>query len=146
MKKIALASDHAGFELKNYLLSYLKDTKNYHLEDCGTFDKNSCDYPDFALKVAKLVSEKKIDFGILICGTGIGMSMVANRFSDVRAALCHNLLCAEMSRKHNDANVLCFGARIIEKELAQDIVEIFLNEEFEGGRHLVRINKFKKIF
>jgi ribose 5-phosphate isomerase B len=140
MKKIALASDHAGFELKKHLISYLSNS--FILEDCGTFDTNSCDYPDFAIKVANLISAKTIDFGILICGSGIGMSIVANRFPKVRAALCHNELYAKMSRKHNDANILCLGARMIDQTIAENIVKAFLHEEFEGGRHLARINKF----
>lgn len=139
--KIAVGSDHAGFELKEVIKKYLL-SKSYHIVDVGTNSSDiSVDYPDFAKKVARLVTLKKVDKGVLICGSGIGMSIAANRFKKVRAAVCESFYTAKMSRLHNDANVLCLGARILSQTKAKKILDIFLSTEFEGGRHIKRIRK-----
>ncbi len=130
--RVFIASDHAGVELKEYL------RKHFDLEDLGTYDPTSCDYPVYAKKLVGQM--KETDRGILICGTGIGMSIVANRFKNIRAALCFNEEMAILSRQHNDANVLVLGARIISAETARECVEKFLSTDFEGGRHQRRLN------
>lgn len=137
--KIAIGSDHGGFELKAKIADYLK-SKNIEIKDFGTFSNESCDYPVFAKEVALEVSKGGFDRGILICGTGIGVSIVANKIKGIRAALCYDTFCAKMSREHNNANILCLGQRVISKDLALEIVDIWLNTEFEGGRHSVRVN------
>ncbi|MBI5633046.1 MAG: ribose 5-phosphate isomerase B [Nitrospirae bacterium] len=142
--KIAIGSDHAGFGLKEEVLGLLKGL-DHDIVDCGTFNTDSVDYPDFGEKVSKLVSSEEVDRGILICGTGLGMSMVANKFPNVRAALCNDLFSARMSRLHNDANILVLGGRIIGKDLAAEIVRTWLSTAFEGDRHMRRLNKIKKI-
>lgn len=143
MKKIiAIANDHAGVELKNKIIEKFKD--EYDFINCGTDDNNSVDYPDYAKKVCDLVLKKEADFGILICGTGIGMCISANRNKGIRAGLCSHALMASLTRKHNNANVLCLGARMIGQDVAFDCVKAFLETEFEGGRHLNRIEKLDK--
>ena len=142
--KIAIGSDHAGFGLKEKVLEFLNGT-GPEIIDCGTKNSASVDYPDFGEKVARMVSSGEVDRGILICGTGIGMSMVANKFPNVRAALCNDLFCARMSRLHNDANVLVLGGRIIGTDLAAEIVRTWLETPFEGDRHMRRLQKIKKI-
>jgi len=142
--KIAIGSDHAGFGLKEDLLEHLKGL-NHDIVDCGTDTTASVDYPDFGEKVSKMVSSGEVERGILICGTGLGMSMVANKFPNVRAALCNDLFSAKMSRLHNDANVLVLGGRIIGKDLAAEIVRTWMSTAFEGERHMRRLNKIKKI-
>jgi len=142
--KIAIGSDHAGFGLKEEVLALLKRL-SFDVIDCGTNDTSSVDYPDFGEKVSRLVSAGEVDRGILICGTGIGMSMVANKFPNVRASLCNDLFSAKMSRLHNDANVLVLGGRIIGKDLAAEIVTTWMSTPFEGDRHLKRLHKIKKI-
>ncbi|HON05813.1 MAG: Ribose-5-phosphate isomerase B [candidate division TA06 bacterium ADurb.Bin131] len=142
--KIGIASDHAGFEMRLYLISYLKK-EGYNVVDYGPSVLKKVDYPDYGAKVAFDLSTNKIDRAILICGTGIGMSIVANRFPRVRAALCYNPFLAEIARIHNDANALVLGGRIIANELACEIVRIFLETKFGGGRHLRRIKKIEKI-
>ena len=137
---IFIGGDHAGFELKGKIIEYLKE-KNIEVEDEGTYSEESVDYPDFAKKVAEKVLNNENALGILICGTGIGISMAANKVSGIRAALCTNETMAEYARKHNNANVLCIGARIIGEELARSIVNTFLSNEFEGGRHTKRVQK-----
>lgn len=137
---IAVGSDHAGYDLKKEVVT-LAESLGHKCIDCGTDSSASVDYPDFGAKVASLVSEGKVDSGILICGTGIGMSMVANRFRNVRAALCNDLFTAKMSRLHNDANVLAMGGRVIGPGLAAEIVKTWLTTPFEGGRHADRIGK-----
>jgi len=129
---IFIASDHAGFELKEYLKNY------FNFSDLGTYENSSCDYPIFAQKMCNQIKEG--DKGILICGTGVGMSIAANRFKHVRAALCFNEEMAILSRQHNDANVLVLGARIISAEIARNCVEKFLSTDFEGGRHQRRLD------
>jgi len=138
--KIALGSDHAGFELKEDLRSYLAEMKVDAL-DLGTYSKDSVDYPDVAVKVAEKVARGEVERGLLICGTGIGMSIVANRFAGVRAALCHDLYTARISREHNNANILALGGRLIGKGLAREILKVFLETEFQGGRHERRVKK-----
>lgn len=142
--QIAIGSDHAGFDLKEDIAGLLKSLNIDYL-DCGTNNRDSVDYPDFGGKVSGLVSEGKVERGILICGTGIGMSIVANKFPNVRAALCHELFTAKMSRMHNDANILVIGGRVVGKDLALEMVRTWLNTTFEGNRHLMRINKIKTI-
>ncbi len=147
--KIYLASDHAGYDLKQIVIRYIKD-KGYKFEDLGTFSKESVNWAEYGAKAAKKVSEDPINTkGIIICGSGMGMSMVSNKFKNVRAALCNDLYSAEMSRKHNDANVLNMGGRVVGRDLALKIVEKWLNTEYEGGRHQKRIdyltNEIEKI-
>jgi len=142
--KVAIGSDHAGVELKNELISILSEMKMECL-DLGTNGPQSVDYPDFGEKVAREVSEGKADRGILICGTGIGMSIVANKIPNIRASLCNDLFTAKMSRMHNDANVLVIGGRIVGKDLAKEIVRTWFTTEFEGGRHANRLTKIKLI-
>ena len=137
--KIFLASDHGGFSLKETIFFFLKE-KNINVVDLGCKSLDPVDYPDYAQLLASKI-EHNNSFGIIFCGTGIGISMAANRFSHVRAALCTSVEMASMSRKHNNANVLALGGRIITKELAKEIVFEFLNTKFEEGRHLLRINK-----
>ena len=137
--KIFLASDHGGFSLKNSIFFFLKE-KNINVVDLGCKSLDPVDYPDYAQLLASKI-EHNNSFGIIFCGTGIGISIAANRFSQVRAALCTSVEMASMSRKHNNANVLALGGRIITKELAKEIVFKFLNTKFEEGRHLLRINK-----
>ena len=142
--KIAVASDHRGFEVKGKILSVVRDL-GHEAVDLGPEVAESVDYPDFAAKVAGAVSDGKVDRGILICGTGIGMAIAANKFHGVRAASCHDDLTAEMSRRHNDANVLCLSADLLGDRLVNRMVEIWLNTEFEGGRHARRVDKIKGI-
>ena len=142
--KIALGADHGGFELKEENISYLKDN-GYDVEDYGTYSKESCDYPDYALKAAEAVASKECDLGILICGTGIGISIAANKVPGIRAALCSDTFSAHATREHNDANILALGARVVGPVLALDIVKTFLGAKFEGDRHLARINKITEI-
>jgi len=144
MEKIAIGSDHAGFGLKEEVLGLLKG-RNIDIVDCGTNSVESVDYPDFGARVSELVSSGEVDRGILICGTGLGMSMVANKYPGVRAALCNDLFSAKMSRLHNDANILVLGGRVIGKDLAAEIVKVWLTTPFEGDRHLKRLQKIKKI-
>ncbi|MBT3260809.1 ribose 5-phosphate isomerase B [bacterium] len=142
MQKIFLGSDHGGFELRNTLKQYLQQTrKDIEIEDMGVPEEISVDYPDYALKVVKKVLKAEDHLGILVCGTGIGMSMMANRFKKIRAALVHNEFTAQMAKQHNNANILCLGARTTEAELAKKLVDIWLDSEFEAGRHTRRIAK-----
>ena len=137
--KIFLASDHGGFSLKNTIFFFLKE-KNINTVDLGCNSLDPVDYPDYAQLLASKI-EHNNSLGIILCGTGVGISIAANRFAHVRAALCTSVEMASMSRKHNNANVLALGGRIITKELAKEIVFEFLNTKFEEGRHLLRINK-----
>ncbi|REJ34503.1 MAG: ribose 5-phosphate isomerase B [Bacillota bacterium] len=138
--RIAIGSDHAGFPLKAELVERLRQD-GYEVDDLGTHSTESCDYPDTARPVAEGVSQGRYRLGILICGTGIGMSMAANKVPGVRAALCSETFSARMARAHNDANVLCMGARVIGPGLAYDVARAFLESEFEGGRHQRRVDK-----
>ena len=141
---IAIGSDHGGFDLKEKIKKFLTERK-IEVDDLGTVKMESVDYPDYGIKVSKLVSEGKVERGILICGTGIGMSIVANKFPKVRAALCHDSYSARMSREHNDANVLILGGRVTGDELALEIVRIWLETSFSGGRHKSRLEKIEEI-
>ena len=144
MKKIAIGSDHAGFGLKEDISALLKGF-DADIVDCGTHTADSVDYPDFGARVSELVSSGQVENGILICGTGLGMSMVANKYPNVRAALCNDLFSAKMSRMHNDANILVLGGRLIGKDLATEIVRVWLTTPFEGERHQKRLDKIRKI-
>lgn len=137
-KTIIIGSDHAAFELKEKIRDYLF-TKGYKVEDAGTSSTASVNYVEFGKKVARAVARQKYPRGILLCGTGLGMSYVANRHQGVRAALCSDIFSAKMSRMHNDANILVMGGRVVGDVLAYELVDTFLNTEFEGGRHLDRI-------
>lgn len=139
-KKIAVASDHGGYELKLEILKHLKE-RGAEYEDFGCDSTLSVDYPDYCIPACKAVLEGRCSRAVLICGTGIGMSMCANKIHGIRAALCSDTFSARMTRMHNDANTLCMGARVIGAGLACDIVDLFLDTEFEGGRHITRINK-----
>lgn len=142
---IAIGSDHAGFELKETLKEEL-DIQGVEYTDVGTGSKDeSVDYPDFANRVSDLVSKGKTEYGVLICGSGIGMSIAANRYPRIRAALANDGLTAELARQHNDANILCLGARTIGSETAKRALHRFLNTEFEGGRHQFRVEKLGQI-
>ncbi len=138
--KIAIGSDHAGYPLKEHIKLYL-ESKGYELVDKGTVDLQSVDYPDFGKAVGEAVSSKEVDFGVAICGSGIGISIAANRVHGVRCALVSEPLSAELSRQHNNANVVAMGARLIGNDMAERIVDVFLNTEFEGGRHSIRVEK-----
>ena len=142
--KIAIGCDHGGIVLKSAVLEVLND-KGIDSEDLGCFTNDSVDYPDYALKVAEEVSQGKADLGIILCGTGIGISIAANKVKGIRAAVAHDLFTAEMCKRHNNANILAMGGRVISPELAKDMVRIWLDSEFEGGRHLNRINKISEI-
>ncbi len=143
-KNIYIASDHAGFELKEKIKKHLSMQANLEVEDLGTNSEDSVDYPDYAFEVGEKVAKDLDNLGILICGTGIGMCMAANKVRGIRAANCTFKKEAEMARKHNKANVLCLGARIIDHNLAMDIVESFLKNGFEGERHGRRVGKIDK--
>ena len=138
--KIFLSSDHGGFELKEKVKSFLIDN-NFEYEDLGCSSLEPVDYPDFAKLLSKKIKDKNNSMGILFCGTGIGISMAANRFPHIRAALCTSVEMASKSRKHNDANVLALGGRILEDKLALEIVKEFLHTDFEAGRHSLRVDK-----
>lgn len=142
--KIALASDHGGYNYKKIAANYLTENK-YEFIDFGCNSSDSCDYPDYALKAAAAVKSGECDFGILICGTGIGISIAANKVKGIRAALCHDVFSAKAARAHNDANIIAFGERVIGAGLMLEILDAFLKAKFEGGRHLKRINKILDI-
>ena len=144
--KISLGSDHAGFELKQYIKEYLQSITEHKVEinDWGCYSEERVDYPEFAHKVAKEISEGKTDLGILVCGSGNGISMTANKWKDIRCALCWNSEIAEMARLHNNANILSLPGRYIKKDEAIKCVEVFLKTEFEGGRHSDRVAKIPK--
>jgi ribose 5-phosphate isomerase B len=142
--QIGLACDHGGFELKEELKAFLKSLGIEPI-DMGTFNEDSVDYPDFGVLVAEKVSRGELEKGILICGTGIGMSMVANKFPRIRAALANDLYSSRCSREHNDANILIIGGRIVGKELAKEIVRVWLETPFAGGRHKRRLEKIEAL-
>lgn len=143
-KSIVIASDHAGYFLKEKIKEFLQK-ENYQVIDVGCFSPESVDYPEYGAKAIEKILNKEADFGILICGTGLGMSIVANRFSGIRAALCHEPFSAKMARLHNNANVLVLGGRIIGDGIAIEIVKTFFETPFEGGRHERRINLIEKL-
>lgn len=140
--KIAIGNDHAGTSFKEELVTFLVNN-GHEVINCGTDTDSSVDYPDFAKVVSNLVLEKKADFGVLICGTGIGISIAANKISGIRAALCTNEICARLAREHNNANIIAFGARVTGVDLAKSCLKAFLSAEFEGGRHSRRVNKIE---
>lgn len=142
--EIIIGSDHAGFDLKMRCKSHLESAGDYIVKDIGVFNKNASDYPEVAHRLAQEVAEGKYSRGILICGSGLGMSIVANRYKGVRAALCHDLYVARMARMHNDANILVMGERVIGWGLALEMVDIFLNTPFEGGRHQKRVEQIDR--
>ncbi|MGZ5264370.1 MAG: ribose 5-phosphate isomerase B [Kaistella sp.] len=139
MKKIAIASDHAGFDYKENIKKHLES--QYEIKDFGTFSKDAVDYPDFVHPAATSVESGESDFGILICGSGQGVSITANKHQQIRCALCWMPELAELARKHNDANMIAIPARFIASELAIDIIDRFLGTDFEGGRHQTRVDK-----
>ena len=142
--KVAIGSDHGGYQLKGEILAFLKE-KGYEVKDFGTYGEESCDYADYSIVVAEAVAAKEFDFGILICGTGIGIGIAANKVPGVRAALCSDTFSAHATREHNDANILTLGQRVVGAGLALDIVNTFLTSKFEGDRHIQRINKITAI-
>lgn len=142
--KIAIGCDHGAFQLKNEIIKFL-ESENYEFKDFGTYSEESCDYPDIALPVAEAVTNKEYDLGILLCGTGIGIGIAANKVPGIRAALCSDTFSAHATREHNNANILTMGQRVVGTGLALDIVKIFLTTEFEGERHEKRIDKISKI-
>ena len=144
MKKIALASDHGGFDLKESVIAHLLNT-GWEVDDLGPHSGDSVDYPDYGIKLAEAVAEKRVQRGIVICGTGIGMSIVVNRYPGIRGTLCSDVFTAKLCREHNDSNILIMGGRVIEKGLAAEIVNTWLNTPFEGGRHQRRLDKINQI-
>ncbi|MDU1443226.1 MAG: ribose 5-phosphate isomerase B [Clostridium cochlearium] len=142
--KIALGSDHAGLKLKKEIMKHLEG-KDIEFKDFGTNTEESCDYPDYAKEVANQVANKNYDLGILICGTGIGISIAANKVPGIRAALCSDTFSAHSAREHNNANILALGERVVGVGLALDIVDTFLFSEFQGGRHKRRVDKISDI-
>lgn len=142
--KIAIGNDHAGLQMKQALIPFLKD-KGITIEDVGTNSPNSFPYAVSGYRVARLVADRAVDAGILICGTGVGISLAANKVKGIRACVCSDTATARLTRQHNDSNILSIGARIVGLELAKDIVEAWLNADFEGGRHQARIDMIKEI-
>jgi ribose 5-phosphate isomerase B len=140
LKKIFISSDHAGFKLKEEIKSHLSK-KKISFKDMGPFNDDRVDYPDYAHKVARKVKPNKSNVGILVCGSGMGMNIAANRHKNIRAAQCFNLKSTKLSRLHNDANIITLGSRLLNKKLALNCVNTFLNTKFEGGRHIKRIKK-----
>ena len=139
-KTVCIASDHAGFNLKEDIKNYLVD-KNFSVFDIGPFNNQSVDYPDYAKKLGDRIRQKKSEVGILICGSGTGMAISANKIQKVRAAVCYNLKSTILSRQHNNANIIALGSRLTKKKLSLKLVEVFLKTKFEGGRHLKRVKK-----
>ena len=139
-KTVCIASDHAGFDLKEIIKNHLID-KDVSIYDIGPYNDQSVDYPDYAKKLANRIKFKKSDVGILVCGSGTGMAISANKIKKIRAAVCYNIKSTRLSRQHNNANIIALGARLTNKKLSLKLVEIFLKTKFEGGRHLRRIKK-----
>ena len=139
-KKVCIASDHGGFRLKEAIKDLLIN-KNISIFDLGPFESKTVDYPDYAKKLANRIKAKKSDIGILVCGSGAGMAISANKIKSIRAAVCYNAKSTRLSRQHNNANVIAIGSRLTKKNLSLKLVEIFLKTSFEGGRHLKRVNK-----
>ena len=142
--KIAIASDHGGYELKENIKKYL-ESRDIEIVDLGTYSEESVDYPAFGKACGDAVASGKADRGIVCCGTGIGISMAANKFKGIRAALCGDVFSAKMSKEHNNANIICMGGRVLGRELANMIVDTYLEAEFQGGRHADRIKKIHEI-
>jgi len=144
MQRIAIGCDHRGFGLKGLIISFLQN-EGHSYQDFGCYSTDPVDYPDIAQKVGEAVASGNFDYGILICNTGIGMCIAANKIKGVRAALCHNVFAAQRARQHNDANVLCLGGEDTDTSLALEIVNTFLTTDFEGGRHVRRVNKIRAL-
>ncbi len=142
--KVAIGCDHGGFELKEAVREYL-EACGLEYEDFGTFSTESVDYAPIAAKAARAVAEGRADCGVLVCSTGLGISMAANKVKGIRAAVCTNEFCAEMTRRHNNANILCMGGKVVDRETGLKLVEIFLNTPFDGGRHQRRIDQIAQI-
>ena len=142
--KIALGCDHGGVEHKNAILEHLKD-RGFEVNDFGIYEVKSVDYPDIAKPVALSVANKEFDLGILVCGTGIGMSLAANKVKGIRAAVCSDHFSAKYTRLHNDSNILCLGGRVIGIGTALELVDLFVDTQFEGGRHQLRVDKIMEI-
>ena len=139
-KKICIASDHGGYNLKESIKDFLI-SRNISIIDLGPYENKNVDYPDYAKKISKRIKEKKSDVGILVCGSGTGMAITANKIKTIRAAVCYNIKSTRLSRQHNNANIIALGARLTKKNLSLNLVKIFLETKFEGGRHLRRIKK-----
>jgi ribose 5-phosphate isomerase B len=144
MKKIAIASDHGGFDLKESVIAHLLND-DWEIDDLGPSNEDSVDYPDYGVKLAEAIANKEVERGIVICGTGVGMSIVVNRFPGIRGTLCSDVYTAKMCREHNDSNILIMGGRVIGKGLASEIVDTWLSTSFEGGRHQRRLDKINEI-
>lgn len=142
--KLAIGCDHGGFALKEALLDHLKN-KGVSFEDLGTYGLDSVDYPLYAAKVAHAVADGKADLGLLVCSTGLGISMAANKVKGIRAAVCTDVYCAEMCRRHNNANILCLGGKVVDPDTAVKILDVFLDTQFDGGRHQRRIDQIAQI-
>lgn len=142
--RIAVGADHAGVDLKEAVVNWLVD-RGYDVHDVGTFDHESVDYPDYALKVSEAVAQGEAAYGLLFCGTGLGMCITANKVPGVRAVTCHEPLSARLAREHNDANVLTMGGRLVAADLALDVIAHFLGQEFSGGRHAGRVDKIVEV-
>ena len=142
--KIVLANDHSAVDMKKEILAHLEE-KGYQVIDIGTNSPESCDYPVFGERAGKMVASGEADLGILICGTGVGISLAANKVKGIRAAACSDYFSAKYTRAHNDANCLCLGARVVGSGLAEELVDVFLHTEFEGGRHQTRIDQIADI-
>ena len=142
MKKFYIATDHAGYAIKDFVKDFVISL-GHEIIDLGPQSDDRVDYPDFAKKCANAVVSDEGSFGILICGTGIGISISANKVAGVRAALCHDRYTARLTREHNDANILCFGERVVGKGVIEDMIEVFASTEFEGGRHAGRVDKIE---
>jgi ribose 5-phosphate isomerase B len=138
--RVAIGSDHGGLDLKEAVMTVLAEL-GHEVVDVGTHDRSSCDYPDYAVKVTEEILAGRCEQGVLICGTGIGMSIAANKVPGIRAALCNEIFSAQMARAHNDANILCLGARVVGPGVAQEIVKAYFTGSFEGGRHARRVAK-----
>lgn len=141
---IAIGCDHGGYELKEHIVKYLQD-KGIEVKDFGVYNEDSVDYPDCAAPVCKAVLSGEAERGILLCGTGIGISIAANKYKGIRAALCSDVYSAKMTKQHNNSNIICLGGRVTGRELAFMIVDVWMNAEFEGGRHQARIDKIHEI-
>lgn len=139
-KKVVVGNDHAAVEMKNKMMEFCK-LLGYEVINVGIDENEKCDYPDYALKACEKIISKEADIGILICGTGVGMSIAANKIKGIRACVCSDSFSAKMSREHNDANVICFGERVVGIEIAKDIVKTFLESKFAGGHHEKRVEK-----
>ncbi|MGM9643463.1 MAG: ribose 5-phosphate isomerase B [Eubacteriales bacterium] len=144
MNKIIIGCDHGGLELKNAIIKHLND-RNIETVDVGTYTSESCNYPDYAKALCKRIQSGEFERGILVCGTGIGMSIAANKHKGIRAACCSDTFSARMTRMHNDANVLCLGGRVVGAGLACDMVDLFVDTDFQGGRHTQRVEMLSQI-